>query len=53
MEISTLMLGTIIAALVIGVVLLVRFRSRHGKHPMAGERERNIGQIRRDGGERP
>jgi hypothetical protein len=44
--VPTLMLFTLIAALLIGVVLLLRFRRKRGnRHPMAGQQERNVGQA--------
>ncbi len=48
--ISMLMFGTLAVVVVIAAVLLVRFmRKRENRHPMEGERERNIDEIRRDG----
>lgn len=48
--ISGLMFFTLAAVLVIAVVLLLRFlRKPENRHPMAGDRERNINEIRRDG----
>jgi hypothetical protein len=45
--ISLLMFGTLVIALIIAVVMLLRFlRKPANRHPMAGERERNIGEIR-------
>ena len=47
--ISVLMLGTlIVAALIIGIVLIRFLSKRRNRHPMSGERERNINEIRRD-----
>lgn len=44
--VPTLMLFTLIAALVIGVVLLLRFRrKRANRHPLAGQQERNVAQA--------
>lgn len=46
--ISTLMFATLIAAALIGAVLLIRhMRKPENRHPMDGIRERNIGEIRR------
>ena len=48
------MLGmfTLIASLLIAIVLLVRFlRKPANRHPMDGQRERNIGEIREEAGE--
>ena len=50
------MLGmfTLIASLLIAIVLLVRFlRKPANRHPMDGQRERNIGEIREEAGETP
>lgn len=48
--ISMLMFGTLVIGLLIIGILLARFLSkRRNRHPMAGERERNIDEIRRDG----
>lgn len=48
--ISALMFATIAVALVIGVVLLLRhLRKPQNRHPMEGQRERNIDEIERDG----
>ena len=48
--ISLLMFGTLIAVLVIGTVLLLRHLRKPGnRHPMDGERERNVDEIRRNG----
>lgn len=49
MGISVLMIGTLLIALVIGIVLWTRFMAKpQNRHPMEGERERNIEEIRRD-----
>ncbi len=49
--ISLLMFGSLLIALVLAIVLLAAFlRKRRNRHPMAGQRERNIDEIRRDGG---
>ena len=48
------MLGmfTLIASVMIAIVLLVRFlRKPANRHPMDGQRERNIGEIREEAGE--
>ena len=46
---SALGFGTLIIALLIAVVLLLRFlRKPENRHPMDGQRERNIEQIRDD-----
>ena len=51
--ISVLMLGTlIVAALIIGIALIRFLSKRRNRHPMSGERERNINEIRRDSKER-
>ncbi len=48
--ITMLMFGTLIAVVVIGTILLLRHLRKPGnRHPMAGQRERNIDEIRRDG----
>lgn len=42
----TLMLATLAIVLVIAIIMLIRFRSkRSNRHPMDGERERNIGRA--------
>lgn len=47
--ISLLMFGTLAAVLVVGVFLLTRFLRKPGnRHPMEGQRERNIDEIRRE-----
>ncbi len=48
-SLSPLMILTLVVALGLGIFLLVRFRTKHDPHPMDGERERNIDEIRRDG----
>ena len=46
-EIPTLMIFTLVAAALVGVFLYVRFmRKPENRHPMDGERERNIDEIR-------
>ena len=46
--ISTLMLGTLLVAALIGAFLLIKFlRKPENRHPMEDQRERNIGEIRR------
>lgn len=48
--ISVLMFGTFVAVIVVGIVLLLRFLRKPGRaHPMEGQRERNIEEIRREG----
>lgn len=45
--ISILMFGTLLAVLVIAIVLLVRFMRKPGnRHPMRGQRERTVDEIR-------
>lgn len=45
--VSLLMFGTLAIALVIAVVMLLRFlRKKENHHPMRDVRERNIGEIR-------
>lgn len=44
--ISLLLYGTFAAVLIIAIVLYVRYRMKNPAHPMAGERERNIEEIR-------
>ena len=47
-EIPTLMFATLGIAVVIGFIVLVRFRSQPGNnHPMSDQRERNMGEIER------
>ena len=46
---SALGFGTLIIALIVAVVLLLRFlRKTENRHPMDGQPERNIQQIRDD-----
>ncbi len=46
---SALGFGTLVIALIIAVLLLLRFlRKPENRHPMDGEPERNIQQIRDD-----
>lgn len=46
---SALGFGTLIIALIIAVILLLRFlRKPENRHPMEGQPERNIQQIRED-----
>jgi hypothetical protein len=46
---SWLGFGTLIVALIIALILLLRFmRKPDNRHPMRGERERNIEEIRED-----
>ena len=48
--ISYLMFGTIAIVIVLAVVLVLRFlRKPANRHPMRGEPERDIDEIRRDG----
>lgn len=43
---ATLMFGTLGIVLLIAIVLLLRFLRRPAnRHPMAGQRERNIGEV--------
>ena len=43
---ATLMIGTLIAAAAVGLFLYLRhMRKPENRHPMEGERERNIGQV--------
>jgi len=47
--ITWLGLGTLIAALIIALLLFVRFlRKPKNRHPMRGERERNLDEIREE-----
>lgn len=44
--------GTLAVGLIIAIILLLRFlRKPQNRHTMAGERERNIGEIREEAGE--
>ncbi|MBF9152992.1 hypothetical protein [Novosphingobium jiangmenense] len=46
---GTLAIVTLVAGLLIGVFLLMRFLSKRGnRHPMEGERERNYEQMQRE-----
>lgn len=46
---GTLAIVTLVAGLLIGVFLLMRFLSKRGnRHPMDGERERNYEQMQRE-----
>lgn len=46
---GTLAIVTLVAGLIIGVILLMRFlRKRGNRHPMEGERERNYREMLRD-----
>lgn len=48
--ISLLMFGTLAIVVIVGIVLLLRLlRKPENRHPMDGQRERNIDEIRRDG----
>lgn len=47
LSVPTLMFVTLGIALLIAVILLVRYHSRHDSHPMRGKRDRNIDEIRR------
>ena len=50
--ISTLMIFTLVAALGVGIFLWTRhMRKPENRHPMAGERERNIEEIRSEASE--
>lgn len=47
--IPTLMLFTLIAGLVVALVLLLRFmRKPQNRHPMTGERERSVDEMRKE-----
>ena len=47
--IPTLMLATIVVALAIGIFVFARhMRKSENRHPMDGERERNIAEIRNE-----
>lgn len=44
--------GTLAIALIIAIILLLRFiRTPENRHPMDGQRERNIQEIREEAGE--
>lgn len=44
--------GTLIVGLIIAIIIWARFmRDPKNRHPMEGERERNIGEIREQAGE--
>ena len=48
-EIPTLMIFTLVAALAVAVILYVKFmRKPENRHPMDGQRERNIDEIREE-----
>lgn len=50
---SLLLFGTLIIVVIAAVVLLLRFLRKPGnRHPMDGQRERSIDEIRRDGPDR-
>ena len=50
--VSTLMIFTLLAALVVGIFLWGRhMRKPENRHPMEGQPERNIGDIRNDASE--
>ncbi|MCX7284917.1 MAG: hypothetical protein NTX28_12880 [Novosphingobium sp.] len=43
---GSLAIGTLVIGLIIAVILLLRFLRKPGnRHPMAGQRERNISEI--------
>lgn len=46
--ISFLLFGTLGVVILIAVVLLLRFRAKQPHHPMDGQRERNIDEIRNE-----
>jgi cbb3-type cytochrome oxidase subunit 3 len=49
--VSSLGFGTLIIVLIIALVLYLNFmRKPRNRHPMDGERERNIGEIRDEAG---
>ena len=49
--ISLLMFGTFAIVLLLAIVLLANFlRKRRNRHPMDDQPDRNIDEIRRDGG---
>jgi hypothetical protein len=44
--------GTLAVGLIIALILLIKFlRKPQNRHPMAGQRERNIGEIREEAGD--
>lgn len=44
--------GTLIIGLIIAVIIWARFmRDPKNRHPMKGERERNLGEIREEAGD--
>lgn len=51
-EVSLLMFGTIGAVLLVAIILMLKFlRKPKNQHPMDGQRERNIDEIRHDAGD--
>lgn len=51
--IPSLMIFTLVAALIFGIVMLLRFlRNRGNRHPMRGQRERSVDEIRDEAGNR-
>jgi hypothetical protein len=49
---GTLAFGTIGVVLIVAAIILIRFlRKPKNQHPMAGAQERNIDQIRAEGGD--
>lgn len=52
--ITLLGFGTLLAVLLAAMVMLALFlRNRRHRHPMEGQRERNIEEIRAESGQRP
>jgi len=47
---SLLAFGTLIGVVVVTAFFFIRFLRRKGVHPMDGQRERNIGEIRDEAG---
>lgn len=45
-NVPTLMFLTLGIVLLVAIILYIRHRSKHGAHPMAHQRERNIDEIR-------
>lgn len=45
---SLLMYMTFAAVVVVAILMLLRFLRKEERHPMAGERERNIDEIREE-----